>query len=144
MASRSAREAPPETAPPPIASHLAPAGPILHRRQVWFEIPNYPGLKVLIYANFPTYLIAELQARTADGAVDEARVLAAIGVICVQHNGWLREDGTAYPPIATAEFWDAIPPEVAAAIIAFVNQEARRLPPSRETATPTANGLSAG
>lgn len=101
----------------------APSGPRLTRREVWVDIgEEYEGFKAKLWVNYPRRLIDDLnQSEDADLRK------RALGQMVVAHNGWVDYDGTEFPPADEPAFWDAIPDELAAALIALVNREAGKL-----------------
>lgn len=101
----------------------APSGPRLTRREVWVEIgEEYEGFKAKLWVNYPRRLIDDLN-QSED--IDLRK--RALGQMVVAHNGWVDYDGSEFPPASESAFWDAIPDELAAALIALVNREAGKL-----------------
>jgi hypothetical protein len=105
----------------------AAKGPRVRRREVWVDLPpeaadTYPGFQVKLWANFRRSLLDEL----ASG--DNERVGQALRQIVLEHNGWCDEDGQAYPPASSQEFWDAIPTELATIVVVLIRRESQRLP----------------
>lgn len=102
---------------------VAPTGPRIPRREVYVDIgEEYPGFRAKLWVNYPRRLIDDL--RQTD---DLERSKAALGQMVVEHNGWVNYDGTEFPPASEPAFWDAIPDELAGALIALVNREAGKL-----------------
>jgi hypothetical protein len=101
-----------------------PTGPRLLRREVWVEISEdeYPGFKAKLWVNYPRRLIDDLNQ-----SEDNDLRKRALGSMVVAHNGWVDYDGTEFPSASETAFWDAIPDELAAALIALVNREAGKL-----------------
>lgn len=101
----------------------SPAGPRMMRREVWVDIDEaaYPGFKAKLWVNYPRRLIADL--RSGDPELQKAALAQQV----VAHNGWVDYDGTEFPPADVPAFWDAIPDELAAVLIALVNREAGKL-----------------
>ena len=58
----------------------------------------------------------------------EKRRLDALTRIVLEHNNWVDEDDNPYPQANTHAFWQAIPTELASAILVLVRREASRLP----------------
>lgn len=121
-------ETPSHVAPLPGQNGTAPSpqGPRLPRREVWEDLPEdaYPGFRVKLWANFPKRLEGDL----ASG--DQARVAVALQQIVCAHNNWCDEDGTPFPPASEAAFWDAVPTELAATVVALISRALTRLPNS--------------
>lgn len=102
----------------------APTGPRIMRREVWVDVAEdeYPGFKAKLWVNYSRRLIDDLnQAEDAD------RRKRALGSMIVAVNDWVDYDGTPFPPADEPAFWDRIPDELAAALIALVNREAGKL-----------------
>lgn len=105
----------------------APSGPRVPRRERWVDMPEEygdAGFKVKMWVNYPNWLGAEIASDDQDKAKE------ALSKIVVQHNGWLDEDGVAYPSSSDPDFWDKIPNELAMSIIALIGQEIGKLPNS--------------
>jgi len=124
------------TAPSATAQALAPAaapmttttttttGPRMPRRERWIDVPEYPGFRVKLWVNYPRRLQDDLKSGDAE------RLEGALRQLVVGHNDWCAEDGTPLPPSSTAEFWAAIPDELAAALLALMVREENVLPNS--------------
>jgi hypothetical protein len=99
-------------------------GPRIQRREVWADLPEdgYAGFRVKIWVNYPVKF--DVDVATGEGP----RVLAACKQIVLEHNGWLDFEGKLYPSPQTDEFWEAIPTELGAVIIATVNAQKIVLP----------------
>ena len=103
-------------------------GPRLPRREVWFDLPDeYAGFRVKVWVNYPRRFNGEL----ATG--DSERIVAVLRQIVLEHNGWLDVDGTAFPAASSLEFWDAIPDELAAAVIILMREQVGKLASSLAT-----------
>ena len=100
-------------------------GPRIQRRETWIDLPEeYAGFRVKIWVNSPSKLWADL------GSGDEERAQAAAEKLVLEHNGWLDFDGDPYPPPSLPEFWDEIPTELAACVLAAAQAEIQKLPNS--------------
>ena len=125
-------------------------GPRIPRRELWLDVPEYPGFRVRMWANYPQRLARDLQSK------DAALIGAALSQIVIEHNGWCDEEGNPYPPASerrvaiesVAEdgpdgesitrtvnrveypFFDAIPTELAVVLVVLVNEAAATLPNS--------------
>lgn len=109
---------------PPSNGVPIAAGPQIMRRELWVDVApeEYPDFKAKIWINYPRRLIDDLNQP------DDADLRKqALSKMVVAHNGWLDYDGTPFPPADNPTFWDAIPDELAAALIALVNREAGKL-----------------
>lgn len=102
------------------------------RRMRWVKLPSsaelgYTGWMIYMWTSFP----GELLNRLGDADGDEKKDL--INQIFLQHNGWRDYDGNLYPQPTddvedgTPDFWDAIPQEVANALIQLMNVEQKQL-----------------
>lgn len=101
----------------------ASTGPRITRRETWVDIgKEYEGFKAKLWVNYPRGLIDDLN-QNEDADIRKR----ALGKMVVEHNGWLDYDGTPFPPASEPAFWDAIPDELAAMLIALVNREAGKL-----------------
>lgn len=100
------------------------------KRTAWVDLPGrdedgqeaYPGFKVKIWVNYPSGLIQEVRSG------DSERAKTALKKIVLEHNGWGDIEGNEFPEAQTDEFWEAIPNELAAAVITLVQMEATKLP----------------
>lgn len=100
-------------------------GPRISRREVWIALPKeYEGFEIKVWVNAPTRIWVALDSG------DETEIREALGQLIIEHNGWLDFDGKLYPPAGKAEFWDEIPTELAACVLALAQQEMQRLPNS--------------
>ena len=99
--------------------------PQIQRREKWVDLPDeYPGFRVRIWVNSPTRLWADL------GSGDEQAGQKAAKKLVLEHNGWLDFDGNPYPPPSETAFWEEIPTELAACIMAVAQAEIQKLPNS--------------
>lgn len=105
------------------AGPTLPLGPRLPRRELWLELPQeeYPGFRIKLWVNYPRRLNSELSAGSNE------RMLEALQQIVLEHNGWLDIEGEPLPPATSAEFWQIIPDELAAAVIALLGNEVGKL-----------------
>lgn len=115
--------------PAPSEAPAPATGPRIRRREAWLPLAGagaeaYPGFEVQVWTNYPARLWADVQSR------DEERIGAALRQLIRGHNGWQDFDGQPYPPADTAEFWGAIPTELAALIILTIERGAFDLPNS--------------
>lgn len=113
--------------PPPVeADSSAP------RREKWLKLPTsadfgYSRWMVYMWTNFPS----DLLNRIPDIPGEERKT--NLNRIFLQHNGWKDYQGNPYPQpgedVAEGEpdFWDAIPQEVANALIQLMNVQQRQL-----------------
>jgi hypothetical protein len=98
-------------------------GPRIPRRDAWVEVPDpYEGFRVKLWVNYPRRFLEDIQSG------ESARIKDALCKIVLEHNGWCDEEGAPLPPASTPDFWDAIPDELAGALIALLNEEGQRLP----------------
>lgn len=104
-------------------------GPKIQRREKWVDLPNeYEGFKFRVWVNAPTKLwVAVGKAGEEDG---ETQAQEALKQIVLEHNGWLDFDGNPFPPATSTEFWEEIPTELAACILAATQAEQSKLPNS--------------
>ena len=107
-------------APPP------PTGPQIQRREKWVDLPEqeYPGFKVQVWVNAPSKLWPMLSSG------EEAEAQAAAKQLVIAHNGWLDFEGQPFPPPSETSFWEEIPTELAACILAGIQAEMQKLPNS--------------
>jgi hypothetical protein len=99
------------TVPPLVAPRVV-------RRVKWLSLNDdecYPGFEVKAWLN-PSHM----QRRLLD-VTEGDRASAFIKLIVLEHNGWVDEEGEAYPPASDAAFWDAIPMDLAIRTITVVN-----------------------
>lgn len=95
------------------------------RREKWLALPEeYPGLQVRVWVNCP---YRELRGMDSG---DPEEMKAALLKIVLEHNGWCDQDGQPFPPASDPAFWEDIPTELAATVIALVQAEAKQLPNS--------------
>lgn len=100
-------------------------GPRIPKRIDWVDLPQeYAGFRARIWINYPQRLVGEITSG------DTSRMTAALAQIVLEHNGWLDDEGQPFPPPTTQAFWEAIPTELAAVLMALINAEASRLPNS--------------
>lgn len=103
--------------------------PKIQRRERWVELPDeYEGFKFRVWVNAPTKLWTAI-GRAGEGG-NEEQVVDALKQIVLEHNGWLDFDGQPYPPANTSEFWEEVPTELAACVIAATQAEQTKLPNS--------------
>lgn len=121
-----------------------PAGPRIPRREMWMDLPGEygeVGMRVRIWVNYPRSIQNNLMSS------DEKLTKAALLQIVLEHNGWTDFDGEPFPAasdageVCTAEhpegepcpgvirpgFWEAIPDELAAAVIVLARLESGKL-----------------
>lgn len=107
-----------------MAEENGTKGPQIKRRETWVDLPDeYEGFKIRIWVNAPTTLWRQM------GEGDTEETQAAASKLVLEHNGWRDFDGDPYPAVGP-EFWDAIPTELAATMIAAANAEMMKLPNS--------------
>ena len=95
------------------------------RREVEVALPpEYPGFTYRLWVNFPSRLNDEINSG------DQGRIVAALRRIVLAHNGWQDDEGGLLPQPTEAEFWERIPTELAAVIVATINAEIVKLPNS--------------
>lgn len=118
--------APAEAAQAPVAPPPAPGvpGPRAPKRVRSVEIPEYPGFQMTVWVNYPSKLFDQM----IDGNAEDS--LAAANQIFIDNNGWCDDEGQPYPAMHTQDFWDAIPNELAATMIAVLRNEVGKLPNS--------------
>ena len=95
----------------------------LPRREIWLDVPEYEAFKIKVWANYPE------RVRKGLWSDDTAELQAALLEVVREHNGWGDEEGNPYPAAGTAEFWDALPNELAATVIVLARHEAPRVLP---------------
>lgn len=114
-----------DPAPAPQAS--ASAGPRELPKVEWVDLPEdteYAGFKVRAWLNYPQRFDKDMASGDAD------RAAKAAAQILLEHNGWIDQDGTEYPPGGTVEFWDALSNRLAFLIFASMRGKAMSTPPS--------------
>lgn len=98
-------------------------GPSIPRREVWLTLPgDYREFRVLVWRNFPQRLKRELTSG------DTERILTAMTLIILEHNGWIDDAGEPFPPANTQAFWEEIPDELAMLIMNRILEETKTLP----------------
>ena len=123
-------------------------GPRLPRREVWVDLPQeeYPGFRIKLWINYPQFWDGDLRGATVAGAEQaqpgedapleawkaysearEASMRRAMGRVVLEHNGWLDFDGETLPQPSDPAFWERIPTELAAVVIALQQQQAAAL-----------------
>jgi hypothetical protein len=109
-----------------------PTGPRIPRTLEWLDLPDdYEGFRFRVWVTYPGKLNTELRSG------DQDRMRAALGLIVVEHNGWLDQDGNLLPGASDPAFWDALPDELAAAMIVLVTERTSRLPNSMRRRSPS-------
>jgi hypothetical protein len=101
----------------------------------WVDVDSerYPGFRVKLRANFRQATALEI----ASG--DEARMVAGLAEVVLEHNGWRDDLGEPFPPATDPAFWTgprSIPTEVAGLLLARVAEEASAYPNSRRPMRP--------
>ena len=144
----------PAAVPPTPAASAAPLaaqppagpGPRLARREVWVDVPEYDGFKVKLWINYPQHwdqdmlginfrpqpdhdgvTIQDLRAWSDER---EASQREAYGRVVLEHNGWLDFEGNPLPQPQDPRFWELIPTELAAVVVALQKQASAELPNS--------------
>lgn len=109
-----------------VVAEAAPALPVrLPKITAWLDLPGeYDGLRVRVWVNCPNRLLGELTSG------DNDRVRAALCRMILEHNAWADDDGEPLPSPTGAAFWDAIPTELAALMIATYVREVADRPQS--------------
>jgi hypothetical protein len=118
----------PPTIPPPPTMAKGPA----RRRERWVKLPTtsdygYQGWMVYMWVNFPSAFLQSID----DMSADERSAL--MSKIFMKHNGWQDFDGNEYPqpgaevPDGEPDFWEAIPQEVANALVILMSVEQKQL-----------------
>ncbi len=101
------------------------SGPQIQRRVKWVDLPEeYAGFQAQVWVNAPTRLWTELNSG------EEEKALGAAQKLVLAHNGWLDFDGVPYPAPSAVEFWNEIPTELAACVLAAIQAEVQKLPNS--------------
>jgi hypothetical protein len=101
---------------------LVSAGPRIPRREAWMDLPEeYAGFRFRGWSNFPSRLGSEIRSG------DQERIRAALLQIVLEHNGWCDSDGTPLPPAHDPAFWDAVPDELAIAVITLLTVDVGKL-----------------
>lgn len=113
------------------------SAPRVQRREKWLELPgDYAGFQFKVWVNAPTKLWMALGRNAAgnreedEQKASETEAQEAIKQIVLEHNGWLDFDGNPYPPASKTAFWEEIPTELAACMIAATQAEQAKLPNS--------------
>lgn len=102
-------------------------GPQIKRRERWVKLPEeYEGFEFQVWVNAP----AKFWTTAVSPDTEEPERVEALSKIVIAHNGWLDFDGEPFPQPNEAGFWEAIPTELAACVIASVQNEMTRLPNS--------------
>lgn len=102
---------------------IVPSAP--PRREAWADLPKeYPGFRFRMWLNAPQRLWSDVMSG------DEDAVRAALTKIVLEHNGWVDSDGQPYPALPDPEFWEAIPTELLAVMLAVAQLEIIKLPKS--------------
>lgn len=145
--------APPATVPHTATASVA-SGPRLGRRERWVDLPAegddgeaaYPGFKIKLWLNYPQHwdqdmlgvnfrpqpdhegvTLPELRAWVDER---EAAQREAYGRVVLEHNGWLDFEGNVLPQPQDPLFWELIPTELAATVVALQKQASAELPNS--------------
>lgn len=101
--------------------------PAIKRRTKTVRLPDeYEGFECEIWVNPP----ARLWTAVTSTETTEVEKIEALGQIVLSHNGWQDFDGNEYPAPNTPEFWEAIPTELAACVLALAQREMMQLPNS--------------
>lgn len=99
--------------------------PRVKRKQIWVELSgDYEGFMFLLWVNAPSKLWADVRSGNEELAQEAATK------IILEHNGWEDFDGEPYPGASIPEFWEEIPTELAACVLAAAQVEIQRLPNS--------------
>lgn len=114
------------------AKPVPASGPRIPRREVEVTLPpEYPGFTFRLWVNFPARLADDLNQRgEGDAEEKQARMSAALSKVVLSHNGWLDDEGNPIPQPSDPVFWEIIPTELAAVIIACINRQIVVLPNS--------------
>jgi hypothetical protein len=100
-----------------------PTGPQVQRREKWVPLPDeYEGFEFRMWVNAPNHLFVSVLTRGDSEALQK---------IVLEHNGWRDFDGQPYPPATELAFWEQIPNELAACVIAQVQVEMGKLAASQ-------------
>jgi hypothetical protein len=109
---------------------------------------EYEGFKFKLWVNAPSSLWSVLlvgsqvdelgedasedeeAAQAAAAAVKEAELQGVLQKLVLEHNGWRDFEGETYPQPSEVAFWEIIPTELAACVIAASQVEMRKLPNS--------------
>lgn len=111
------------------------SGPQIKRRETWIDLPDeYDGFRIKVWVNAPSALWRQMSMGDTDESPEAQEAASkliqeAASKLVLEHNGWLDFEGKPYPPIGP-EFWDEIPTELAATMIAAANAEMMKLPNS--------------
>jgi hypothetical protein len=123
---------------------VRPLGPRIPRRELWLELPGeygQAGMQVKVWVNYPRPVLNKLMSS------DDKLTKEALLQIVLEHNGWTDFEGEPFPAandpgeVCTVEhpegeacpgmlrdgFWEAIPDELAAAVIVLVRLESGKL-----------------
>lgn len=103
----------------------AQAGPRIPRREAWVDLPSeYAGFRLRVWLNAPATVWNDLTSG------DEARMVAAMARVALEHNGWCDFDGAPYPQPDDKALWDVLPTELIAVMITAIQNEMQKLPNS--------------
>ena len=101
------------------------SAPQIQRREAWVDLPDeYEGFRVKVWLNAPSKMWLEL------GSGNEKRAMVSAKKLVMEHNGWLDFEGNEYPATTEDAFWEEIPTELAACILAAIQLEMQKLPNS--------------
>lgn len=100
-------------------------GPQIKRRETWVDLPKeYDGFSFRVWLNAPARIWTDLASDK------ETTAREAIQKLVLEHNGWLDFDGKPYPLASDPKFWEEIPTELAACMLAASQAEIQKLPNS--------------
>jgi hypothetical protein len=109
----------------------ATAVPFFERRETWLDVADYPGRQVRLWLNVPQSLVNDVSGddRERRAAALRRMVLAHRVFMDGQDCGpWQDFDQQPLPPPSEPAFWDAIPLDVAVAILRLVSEAPLALP----------------
>jgi hypothetical protein len=113
--------------PDKLASLRPAAGRRSRPKTVWLPIEDsyYPDFEFEAKINYTQELENDIRS------ADEDRIAKALAKIVLRHNDWHNDEGEPYPQPDDPKFWQMIPSELLATMLALVRLEANRLPNSK-------------
>jgi hypothetical protein len=123
-----------EQSAPVVSAAITPATavPFFERREAWLDIADYPGRQVRLWLNVSQSVVNDVSGddRERRAAALRRMVLAhrVVDAAGVGAGPWQDFDQQPLPPPSEPAFWDAIPLDVAVAILRLVSEAPLALP----------------